>query len=199
MIQRHIALGFVVVLAACAAAVAGRYGVKSDVDKFQDNEVHITMSGGVIDADYLGIVANAAEFNPFVVRSKDGKILASGIVFTLERVGGSDWLNITKGSTATFLLNEGADKVVAEAGTGKIDYAVTAPQGTVYTTKYDLGVFSLSSQELRRLAMTKTIEVRVSGASSQIDFPRKPNNHIVDSFIPNLRRFYEEEIAPYSK
>jgi hypothetical protein len=199
MMVRLGVVGLVVVLTACAAAVAGKYGVRSDVDKFQDNEVRVTMTGGVIDADYLGIVSNAAEFNPFVARSKDGKILVSGIVFTFEDVGGTGWLNITKGSTATFLLNEGAEKVVAEAATGKIDYSVTAPQGTVYTTKYDLGVFTLSPQELRKIATAKSIEVRVSGASAYIDFPRKPNNHVVDSFIPNVRRFYDEEIAPYAK
>ena len=53
-------LGLVVVVTACAAAVAGKYGVRSDVDKFQDNEPRVTMTGGVIDADYLGMVANTA-------------------------------------------------------------------------------------------------------------------------------------------
>ena len=192
-------VGLVVVLTACAAAVAGKYGVKRDVDKFQDNEVRVTMTGGAIDADYLGIVSNPAEFNPFVVRSKEGQILASGIVFTMETVEGRGWLNITKGSTATFLLNDGAEKVVSEAATGKIDYSVSAPMGTVYTTKYDLGIFPISPSELREIAAAKSIEVRVSGASAYADFPRKPNNHVVDSFLPNLRRFYDEEIAPYAK
>jgi hypothetical protein len=97
------------------------------------------------------------------------------------------------------LLNDGADKVVAEAATGKIDYSVSAPMGTVYTTKYDLGIFPMPPSEFRKIAAAKTIEVRVSGASAYADFPRKPNNHVVDSFLPNLRRFYEEEVAPYAK
>jgi hypothetical protein len=54
------------------------------------------MTGGAIDADYLGIVANAAEFNPFVVRLKSGKVLGSGILFTLEVTESRGWLNISK-------------------------------------------------------------------------------------------------------
>lgn len=185
-VLRHLLICAVIVLTGCAAAVAGRYGVKKDVDKFQDEAVRVMMTGGAIDADYLGIVANAAEFNPFVVRSKNGNLLGSGVLFTLEVTEARDWLNIGKGSTATFLLNNGAEKLVAEAASGDIDYSVSAPLGTVYTTHYDRGVFLLSPEDLRKIGEAKTIEVRVMGASSYMDFPRRPNNHVVDSFLPNI-------------
>jgi hypothetical protein len=97
------------------------------------------------------------------------------------------------------LLNNGAEKVIAEATSGDIDYSVSAPLGTVYTTHYDRGVFLLSPDDLRRVGEAKTIEVRVTGNSAYLDFPRTPNNHVVDSFLPNIKRFYEEEIAPYAK
>jgi len=189
------------VVLGCAASVASKYGTKEEIDKFNDNEKRISMTGGVIDADYLGIVANAAEFNPFVIRSESNKVIATGILFTFENnvtFSGAKWLNIRKGSTATFLLNNGADKIILKAVKGDIDYSVSAPQRTVYTTHYDSGVFAGTPEQLKRIANASSIEIRVSGETSYIDFPRKPNNHVVKSFLPNLKKFYETEIQPYN-
>ena len=190
------------VISGCAASVASIYGTKQETDKFNNNQTRVTMTGGVIDADYLGIVANAAEFNPFVVRAQDNKIVAIGILFNFENnvtVTGGKWLNINEGSTATFLLNNGANKTELTAVKGDIDYSVTAPQNTVYTTHFDRGVFSITTDQLKQIATASSVEVRVSGVTSYIDFPRKPNNHVVKNFLPNLKKFYETEVQPYLK
>ncbi len=186
----------------CAASMVSIYGVKQETDKFNSNQTRVTMTGGVIDADYLGIVANAAEFNPFVIRSQDSKVVATGILFSFENnttYSGAKWLNIREGSTATFLLNNGAEKIELAAAKGDIDYSVTSPQNTVYTTKFDRGVFSATPDQLKQVANATSVEVRVSGATSYIDFPRKPNNHVVDNFLPNLKKFYETEVQPFLK
>jgi len=185
------------ILNGCAASFVSKYNVTEEIDKFNNNEVTATMSGGVIDADYLGIVANAAEFNPFVIRSHDGKIITTGIKFTFEVVGGSGWLNVRKGSTIKFLINNGSETVIAKAVKGNIDYDVSAPMGTVYTTKYDSGLFYISPEQLRKIAYATTVEVRVSGASAYQDFPRQPNNHLIEDFLPNIKKFYETEVKPY--
>ena len=184
-------------LAGCAASVASKYEVNQEVDRFNDNRTKATMTGGVIDADYLGIVANPASFNPFVVRSRENAILATGIQFSLEVTGSKDWLNIREGSTATFLLNNGPDKITLKASQGNIDYSVSRPQNVVYTKRLDSGVFQMKPDQLAKIAYATSVEVRVAGASSYIDFPRKPNNHLVENFLPNLRKFYETEVKPY--
>jgi len=187
-------------VAGCAASVASMYGTKQETDKFKNNQTRVTMTGGVIDADYLGMVSNAAEFNPFVIRSQDNKVVATGILFALENnvtITREKWLNINEGSTAIFLLNNGADKIELKAVKGDIDYSVTAPQNTVYTTHFDRGVFSITPDQLKHIANASSIEVRVSGATSYIDFPRRPNNHVVEKFLPNWKKFYETEVQPY--
>ena len=188
-----------ILISGCAASVASKYGTSQDVDKFNSNQTTVTMSGGVIDADYLGIVSNPAKFNPFVIRSANNQILNSGISFSYETTNGGGWLNIGRGSTATFLLNGGSDKVVLSAATGDIDFNVSAPQSTVYTKKYDAGVFRASIEQLRKISYASDVEVRVIGASNQVDFPRRPNNKIVKNFLPNFKQFYETEIQPYTK
>lgn len=197
-----LSLAVLLIVSGCAASMASMYGVMQETDKFNNNQSRTTMTGGVIDADYLGIVANAAEFNPFVLRSTDNKIFATGILFTFENtsaVNSSKWLNIREGSTATFLLNNGTEKIALTAVKGDIDYSVAAPQNTIFTTKYDSGVFAITPDQLKQIANATSIEVRVTGASSYIDFPRKPNNHLVDNFLPNLKKFYETEVQPYLK
>jgi hypothetical protein len=97
------------------------------------------------------------------------------------------------------LLNNGADKIKLKAIKGNIDYSVSAPQNTVYTTHYDQGIFSITPEQLRQIGNASSVEVRVSGATSYIDFPRKPNNHVVKSFLPNYKTFYETEVQPYLK
>jgi len=196
MILKVTALASVLLLASCASSVAGRYGVEQSLDAF-NNTQDVSMSGGVIDADYLGIVANAAEFNPYVSRTSQGGIKALGIAFTYENP--SKWLNIRKGSSITFLLNGGGDRVVIKALDGDIDHKVSMPQRTVYTTKYDYGVFPISPQQLKKLAYATDVQVRVVGVSSREDFPRKPNNSLLSSFLPNVKKFYETQVAPYLK
>jgi hypothetical protein len=187
-------------VAGCAASVASKYGIKEDIDKFNNNQKRVTMTGGVIDADYMGMVANAAEFNPFVVRSKENKIIATGIFFNFENnvtITKGKWLNLIEGSKAIFLLNNGANKIELTAVKGDMDFSVTAPQRTVYTTHFDRGVFLITPDQLKQIANSSSIEVRVLGATSHIDFPRKPNNHIVENFLPNIKKFYETEVQPY--
>jgi hypothetical protein len=199
MKRHHSWTAVLLVLSGCAASVASMYGVKQETDRFNDNQTRVTMTGGVIDADYLGIVSNAAEFNPFVLRSRENGVLATGIQFSMEAVGTENWLNLKQGSTATFLLNNGSAKVVLSAARGDIDYSVSRPQNIVYTTKVDSGVFQGTPDQLKQIAYATSVEVRVAGASSYIDFPRKPNNSVVGNFLPNLRKFYETEVQPYLK
>jgi len=59
----------------CAASVASKYNTSTKVDQFE-NRTTISMTGGVIDADYLGIVSNPAELNPFVIKDSANKIIA---------------------------------------------------------------------------------------------------------------------------
>ena len=195
-------LSTMLLVAGCAASSTSKYGVEKEVNKFQKNLITVKMKGGVIDADYLGTAANAAKFNPVVIRSQDGKIITTVIEFTLEvteRATGTSYscLNIRKGSTASFLLNNGADKVVAKAIKGNIDTKVSAPMGTVYTTTYDSGIFYITPEQLKRIAYSDTVEVRVEGPSAYQDFPRQPNNHLIENFLPNFKTFYDTEVKPY--
>jgi len=188
------------VVSGCAATMARMYGTKRETDKFNDNLTWVTMTGGVIDANRLGIVANAAEFNPLVIRSRDNKILATGILFTFENnvtLARARSLSIREGSTATFLLNNGAEKIELRAVKGDSDYSVTAAHNAIYTTYFDRGVFSITPDQLKQIVNASAVEVRVSGATSYIDFPRKPNNHVVEDFLPSWKKFYEREVQPY--
>jgi hypothetical protein len=184
-----------VIVAGCASSFASRYGVEKENDQFK-NQTVVTMTGGVIDADYLGIVSNPAEFNPFVVRS-NGKLVATGLKFSLEITNGSGWLNIKPGSKAIFLLDGGEEKIELEAAGGDFNYDVSSYSTGVYSTHYDKGVFVIRPDQIEKIANAKSVEVRVSGASAYIDFPRKPNNHVVDNFLPNWRKFYKSEVKPY--
>ena len=113
MRKMFMVLSTMLLIAGCAASSTSKYGVEREVNKFQKNLVTVKMKGGVIDADDLGIVANAAKLNPVVIRSQDGKIITTVIEFTLEVTESatdtsSGCLNIQKGCTACFLLNNGA-------------------------------------------------------------------------------------------
>jgi len=195
-------LSTMLLVAGCAASLPSKYGVEREVNKFQKNLITVKMKGGVIDADYLGTVANAAKFNPVVIRSQDGKIITTVIEFTLEVTESatgtsSGYLNIRKGSTASFLLNNGADKVVAKAIKGNIDAKVSASMDTVYATNYDSGIFYITPEQLKRIAYSNTVAVRVEGAAAYQDFPRQPNNHLLENFLPNFKTFYDTEVKPY--
>lgn len=200
--MRTLVSALVVALAVsgCVATVATQYGTRQETDKFNNNQTTVTMTGGVIDADYLGIVTNAAEFDPFVVRSQEKKVVATGVQFAFENnvtLSGAKWLTIREGSTAIFLLNNGAERIELKAMKGDIGYSVTAPQNMVNTTHFDRGVFAITPEQLKRIATASSVEVRVSGATSSIDFPRRPNNHVVENFLPNWKKFYETEVQPF--
>lgn len=189
-----------IILSGCMASTVSQYGTTKKTDKFSNNQITVVMKGGLIDADYLGVASNAAEFNPFVVRSKDNKITYTGIFFTFKNnvtLSRAKWLNISEGSTAIFLLDNGTKKVTLTAAKGNIDYSVDALQNTVYTTHYDKGIFSATPQQLEQIANSSSVEIRISGVSSSIDFPRKPNYRIVENFLPNIKKFYETEIAAF--
>jgi len=94
-------------------------------------------------------------------------------------------------------LNDGKEKIEFKAVGGDFDYDVSAYNSSVYSTHYDKGIFVITPEQIKKIAYVKTVEVRVSGASSYIDFPRKPNNHVVDNFTPNWQKFYKIEIEPY--
>ena len=196
------ALSTMFLVAGCAASSTSKLGVEKEVNKFNKNLITVKMKGGVIDADYLGTVANAAKFNPVVIRSQDGKIITTVIEFTLEVAkhatgAPSGFLNIRKGSTASFLLNNGADKKVTKAIKGNIDAKVSASMSTVYTPNYDSGIFYITPDQLKRIAYSDTVEVRAEGATAYQDFPRQPNNHLDDDFLPNFKTFYGTEVKPY--
>jgi hypothetical protein len=202
MRKMFMVLSTMLLVAGCAASSTSNYGVEKEVNKIHKNLVTVKMTGGVIDADYLGTVANAAKFNPVVIRSQDGKIITTVIEFTLEVTESatgtsSGCLNIRTGSTASFLLNNGADKVVTKAIKGNIDAKVSAPMGSVYTTNYDSGIFYITPEQLKRIAYSDTVKVRVEGATAYQDFPRQPNNHLVENFLPNFKTFYDTEVKPY--
>jgi hypothetical protein len=195
-------LSTMLLVAGCAASSTSRYGVEKEVNKFQKNLITVKMKGGLIDTDHLGTVANAAKFSPVVIRSQDGKIITTVIEFTLEVTESATGtsagcLNIQKGSTASFLLNNGADKVVAKAIKGNIDTKVSAPMDKVYATNYDSGIFYITPEQLKRIAYANTVAVRVEGAAAYQDFPRQPNNHLLENFLPNFKTFYDTEVKPY--
>jgi hypothetical protein len=195
-------LSTMLLVAGCAASSTPKYGVEREINKFHKNLVTVKMKGGVIDADDLGTVANAAKFNPVVIRSQDGKIITTVIEFTLEGTGSATGthagcLNIRKGSTASFILNNGSDKVVAKAIKGDSDTNVSAPMGTGYATNYDSGIFYITPDQLKRIAYSNTLAVRVEGAAAYQDFPRQPNNHLLENFLPNFKIFYDTEVKPY--
>lgn len=182
-------------ISGCAASFVSQYGVERDQDKFRENRITVTMKGGIIDADYLGIVARPATFNPFVVRSQDNKVLATGMKFTLARAGGDGGLNIRKGSTATFLIdNSETFEIIAVSG--DIDHD-DAAENSVSMTKYDYATFYIDPEKLKRLAYAESVEIRLQGASGYEQFPRLPNRHIVKNFLPNIRTFYEHEVQAY--
>ena len=201
MNKNFIYLFMSLILSGCASFVASQYGTKVEIDQFNNNQKKVMMTGGVIDADFLGIVANAAEFNPFVVRSQENKILLTGIRFTFENnttITQADWLNIRNGSTITFVFNNGSRQIIqAQHGSVDISYYTDDLLGIDYTTKHDQGIFMVSPRELKQIANSSIIAVRVSGKSSSIDFPRKPNNHLIDNFQLNFKMFYASEIKPY--
>ncbi|MCT8979910.1 hypothetical protein [Shewanella algae] len=199
--MRKFVAGLFIVLfvSGCAASYASKYNTITKTDKFE-NQTTITMTGGVIDADYLGIVSNPAELNPFVIKDSANKIIALGVKFSMEQLSTAargSWLNIGKGSTATFLLNNGNDKLVLVADDGVIDYSVSSGQRQVYVKEFDNGVFGISPEQLKKLADAQSVEIRVKGLNSSIDFPRRPNNSIVKAFLPNLNKFYYQEVQPY--
>lgn len=192
-------LFIVLFVSGCAASYASKYNTVTKTDQFE-NRTTTTMTGGVIDADYLGIVSNSAELNPFVIKDSGNKIIALGVKFSMEQVtttARGSWLNIGKGSSATFLLNNGNDKVELYADGGVIDYSVSSAQRQVYVSEFDNGVFAISPEQLKKLADAQSVEIRVKGLNSSIDFPRRPNNSIVKAFLPNFNKFYYQEVQPY--
>jgi hypothetical protein len=195
-------LSTIILAAGCAASPVSKYGVQKEVNKFDKNLITVKMKGGVIDAADLGTVANAAKFNPVVIRSQDGKIITTVIEFTLEVTASetgtsAGFLNIRKGSTASFYLNNGQDKVVTKAIKGNSDANVSASMGTVYTRNNDSGIFYITPEQLKRIAYANTVAVRVEGAAAYQDFPRQPNKHLLENFLPNFKTFYDTEIKPY--
>lgn len=194
--RKIIFLLFCLLFSACVTD--SKYAVEKSADKFNNNEITVSMKGGAIDADPLGIV-KGAEFSPVVVRDQGGKIKALAIYFNYERnttYTGEDYLNIGFGSSALFLI-DGSEKIELQAGTGDIFFDIDRPLNKTYVEKQDSGIFAITPDQLKKIAYAKDIAVRVSGVSSFKDFPRTPNFHLLKTFLPNIRAFYENEVAPY--
>jgi hypothetical protein len=190
--MKILALTTLFFLTGCAASFVSQYNVEKSVDEFNDNNVTVTMSGGAIDVDFIGIVTEPAELNPRIVKNKNNELLYASLVFNLEQ-NHLNWLNISKDSQMTLLLNDGKNKIILKANYGDTNYSISGATTSKY---WDMGSFSISYSDLKEIGLAKNIKIRVSGISSSIDFPRT-NKKIIENLIPNFRTFYDAEVAPY--
>ena len=190
-------LSVLFLFAGCAAAPRkSEYGTDKKIDALNNDIVTITMQGGLVDATPRGPVSYPVQFNPYVVRSLKGKILSTGIYGTYYVGTEIKQGNIAVGSPAIFSLDNGSDTIEIKADKVDFAYIETLVMGGIETTKKTMGWFSITPEELKRIAYANTLTVRVIGVSGYLDFPRE-KRQLTESFLPNIKHFYDTEIHPF--
>lgn len=195
----------IIILAAMASSLVGctaGYSVAEVTDKFSDPSKPTTkaMVGNHIEFhDPLG--SDNSALNGWVSRDRQsGKVMAVG--FYLHNVrpaamvswtGGTKWLRIRPGNELIVLAD--GQRIVARAVAGSMDHRVQAIQGSIYTDYIDDATYEVAPSQFAAVAHATALELKIEGADGSDAYPRSMS--ILSSFGANLRRFYDEEIAPY--
>ena len=193
--NRRVLLLGIFLLAGCAAP----YHVREATDKFSDpaGPAFYTMSGNAIDyRDPLGAI-KTSELNAYVMRARTtGKILGVGVDLFIVSTSpsGGNWLTVRVGDDLVFLAD--GQRIAVKAVSSSIDHSVTGTLGQIYTDRYDYARYPMTVEQLKAIAFAQSIEFKVQGRNGYETFPRT-NFKLLDSFMPNLQRFYSEQIEPF--
>lgn len=182
-------------LAACSSA----YRVGEDTDKFSDpaSPRRISLHGNAIDySDPLGTVPTS-ELNPWVsVDRTSGKAVAAGFYYDRAKpaaqfgpVGPDRWLSVRPGDEIVFLVD--GERVVLRASSARID---SKPDRTVGTYYFDYVTYSGTLDQVQKICTARKLEFQVKGSNGAVSYPIGTTSFL-DSFLPNLQKFYKAEIA----
>jgi hypothetical protein len=196
--MRYLTVFLLFLLAGCAAG----YTVSEDTDKFSDpnKPAVVSMKGNDIDFGGPMVTIPTNQLNGFVSRDRvTRKLMNVGFFFKRAAYsgeitfnGGPKWLNVNPGNELVFLAD--GERISIPAITGSIDHKVERGFGTSVETLYlDFAQYHVTADQFRRISMAKTLEFQVSGTQGSTTYPR-PNRKLLDSFLPNLKKFYETEI-----
>ncbi len=184
------ALAVLALLTACAAP----YTVRETTNQFSDptKPASYVMEGNRMFA------ALGDQLNGYVDRDRtSGKVAGVGIAITLydvDSVGGGGWLVVRPGDEIVFLADN--ERLAVKAAAGSLDHSVAAAGGQVYTTRVDYAIYTMTPEQFKKVAFAQQLAFQINGKNGSRRFPNE-NFRLVDSFTPNLQRFYTEQIAPH--
>jgi hypothetical protein len=187
----------IAVIAGFLSACAAPYQVDEATDKFSDPTkpaVYSMKSNNVDFRDPMGLVA-ASELNFFVERDRtSGKAIAVGLdAFVVSYEFDGKWLNIRPGDEIVFLAN--GERIAAKAISTRIDHQV-GRGASANTQYYDQARYLFTPAQFKKLSNADRLEIKIQGMNRAVSYPR-PNQKYLDSFQPNIQRFYQEQVAPF--
>jgi hypothetical protein len=200
IMNRLMAFVVVLFLAGCGPA---QYAVKESTDKFSDPQqpAMYSMEGNVLETDPAGI-ATYGYLDAFVSRDRErGRVVLVGLEYTrvtnsgeLTWSGEPKWLAIRAGDELVVLADD--ERIVVKASGGSIDHQVERTGAGPSTTFYDVGRYPLTSSQLLKIATAARVEFKFSGREGSRAVPRS-GTKLGANLQANLRRFYDEQVAPF--
>lgn len=190
----------VLFLVGCGPA---KYAVKESTDKFSDPAAPamFVMDGNTLETDAAGI-AVYGYMDAFVSRDRDsGRVVMIGLEYTRVATSGEliwsgepKWLAIRAGDEMVVLAD--GERLVLKAVSGNIDHVVERTATGPSTTYYDLGRYSVTAEQLLKIANASSLEMKVAGREGSRAIPRA-GTKLGANLQQNLRRFYDEQVAPH--
>ncbi len=194
--KRHFGLIVLVVLIfGCAYPYTSPYLVTNEVDEFTDPNdelVFRSMAGNhIYERDPMGLVPFSELNITMGIHKKSNKIIDSSLF--LKNVRSS-----ARGHSIPLYIKDG-DKLIIITDTARIILAARSTKtyskseilmGRLHYTYFDLAHYAISKDDLKKIAEAKSIKLRVTGSEGNQDY-----SIVNETFLPNLSRFYAEEIS----
>jgi hypothetical protein len=182
------------------SACASPYQVAEDTDKFSDPSSPriYSFKGNGIDSGGPLWTLPVSELNPWVtVDRTTGKAIAAGFNYRRAKpdvqfgpVGPARWLNVRPGDEIVFLAD--GERIILRAASARIDHTVDRTTGIYY---FDFVNYRASTlDQMRKICSAARLEFQVNGRDGNVSYPIGTTRY-TDSFQPNLRKFYETEVA----
>jgi hypothetical protein len=185
----------VVLIFGCAYPYTSPYLVKNHADEFTDpaaNLIFRSMVGNhIYERDPMGLVPFSELNIDMGIHKKSNKIVASSLFLKNVRSSG-------RGQSSPLYIKDG-DKLIIITDSARITLAARYTKsyskseilmGRLHYTYFDLAHYAISKDDLKKIADAKNIKFRVTGSEGMQDY-----SVVNETFLPNLSRFYVEEIS----
>jgi hypothetical protein len=206
--RKFVVFLFSLVLIGCASGQGGMFGpgrfevVEADM-RFSDtgNSIHTSRNNRVSSKSIAGgvhIDGSGVFINPVLTRSSSGELLLLG--FSIENMTSHDTAfgspNRLGNIQRISFLVDGSNPIILNASSGSTDWSDVISYNTVTRSAssdiQESAMVSLGVEEYQRILRAREVAIQIQGSIRSVGYEY---SDISNSFIPNLREFYDSYIA----